>query len=496
MAAFLLETGTVESASSTLTSLASQVNSIASSVNGYDTACEDFNFSGAKASIAANIQALMEKIKNAATIVETVVAQHTQLQNSLTFSSSGASETPAETGTPPGGTTTTPGGTTTPPGGTTSTGPSYTGPSYTGPSYTGPVTTTPAPTPTPTETPQQIVSTQTIITEVTEKFKTVEHAQVDTSQENDYIKQMKFNEAGYAMIGGLYVIACSSKYGKVGEKLELTLSDGSKIECLIGNNIEDGDGKIVFLTNDKWSAEGQGNIPSDLPSKIEKIQNFREETITTTATATPTTGTPTTTTSTAPPDTTSTVTVTPPPTLTSSTHGWDTLSDSWTVVSTKASVESYSKAIEGKVSQNANSSLYGDKCLSFAETHAYALYTGNTGDSAATAANYPHGGSFTSWYSDSKQETLQKIYEQVSQGKPVVIQVNGNKAGTSRHFVTVVGFRKSVNDTNQLSEKDLLIIDSWDGKVERMDQANSRFLTSGKDCGKSYSGYYLRVLKS
>jgi len=490
MAAFLLETGSVESASATLTSLASQVNSIANSVNGYDTACEDFNFAGAKSSIAANIQALMEKIKNAATIVDTVVAQHTQLQNSLTFGSTGTegTQTPADTtGTnPPASTGTNP---------PTSTGPTYSGPTYSGPTYTGPTTPSTPSTPTPTEEPPQ---TTPVVTEVKEKIEKIEHAQVDTSQENDFIKQMTFNGAGYAMIGGLYVIACSPKFGAVGEKLSLTLKDGSKIDCLIGNNLNDADGKIVFLTNDKWTSEAPGNMPENLPENIQSVQNIKEGTKAVAPTQTSTTQTPTatTTTSTAPPDTTSTVTVTPPPTLESSTHKWDTLSDSWTVVSTKAGIESYSKAVEGKVSQNANSSLYGDKCLSFAETHAYALYTGNTGDSAATAANYPHGGSFTSWYSDSKQETLQKIYEQVSQGKPVVIQVNGNKAGTSRHFVTVVGFRNNVNETNQLSEKDLLIIDSWDGKVERMDQANSRFLTSGKDCGKSYSGYYLRVLKS
>ena len=81
-------------------------------------------------------------------------------------------------------------------------------------------------------------------------------------------------------------------------------------------------------------------------------------------------------------------------------------------------------------------------------------------------------------------------------GRPVVVQVNGNKQGTSRHFVTVVGFKSSITDPSQLTEKDLLIIDSWDGKTERMDQANSRFFTSGADCHKSYSGYYLRVLKA
>ena len=72
---------------------------------------------------------------------------------------------------------------------------------------------------------------------------------------------------------------------------------------------------------------------------------------------------------------------------------------------------------------------------------------------------------------------------------------HGNKQGTSRHFVTVIGFKQGVS-RDSITEDDLLILDSWDGKIERMDQENSRFMTSGKDCGKSYSGYRLRVLKT
>ena len=179
------------------------------------------------------------------------------------------------------------------------------------------------------------------------------------------------------------------------------------------------------------------------------------------------------------------------------TSKWNTLGEDWIVPTTKASVTSYASYVAShQICQTNDTSKYGDKCLSFAETHAYALYTGNTGDSADRASNYPHGGAFTSWFNDSKEETLKKIYSEVISGRPVVIQVNGNKQGTSRHFVTVVGVKASVTDVNKLTEKDLLIIDSWDGKTERMDTATSRFLTTGAACHKNYTGYYLRVLKS
>ena len=91
---------------------------------------------------------------------------------------------------------------------------------------------------------------------------------------------------------------------------------------------------------------------------------------------------------------------------------------------------------------------------------------------------------------------MSKIYSEIMSGRPVVLQVNGNKAGTSRHFVTVVGFKDGITDPSKLTEKDLLIVDSWDGQIERMDTSTSRFMTTGAQCNKEYSGYRLRVLKS
>jgi hypothetical protein len=92
---------------------------------------------------------------------------------------------------------------------------------------------------------------------------------------------------------------------------------------------------------------------------------------------------------------------------------------------------------------------------------------------------------------------MNKIYEEVNKRNPVILQVNGNSKGTARHFVTVVGYKDSVTSASDLSVKDLLILDSWDGCLERMDTKTSRFLTTGKQCGKKdYSGYRLQVVKS
>ena len=86
------------------------------------------------------------------------------------------------------------------------------------------------------------------------------------------------------------------------------------------------------------------------------------------------------------------------------------------------------------------------------------------------------------------------VYNQIVEGKPVIMQVNGNSSGTVRHFVTVVGVKSDVKK-DTISESDLLILDSWDGKLESMDTEYSRFMTTGKETNKDYSGYYLRILK-
>ena len=165
------------------------------------------------------------------------------------------------------------------------------------------------------------------------------------------------------------------------------------------------------------------------------------------------------------------------------------------VAKTTRNLSEYESYIQNNgVKQDANSQEWGDSCLAFAGAHAYDMYSG-TSTSGQSAANYAHGGAFEDYISDSKEEVLNKIYEEIMNGRPLVLQVNGNKAGTSRHFVTVVGFKDGVVSGSTLKESDLLIIDSWDGKVERMDTSSSRFMTTGADCHKDYSGYRLRVLK-
>ena len=169
------------------------------------------------------------------------------------------------------------------------------------------------------------------------------------------------------------------------------------------------------------------------------------------------------------------------------------------VVDTKNDVVSLANYVEGRVSQNTPPG-YPDMCLSFAYYHAYKLYNGDPLSSmtAVEGEKYHYASFFYGKKNDSKQEILKIVYEQIKQGRPCILHVNGNKAGTSRHYVTVVGYKKTVTSGETMSETDLLIIDSYDGKLERMDKEGSRFMISGYDTGrkgaKAY-GYQVYILK-
>ena len=60
---------------------------------------------------------------------------------------------------------------------------------------------------------------------------------------------------------------------------------------------------------------------------------------------------------------------------------------------------------------------------------------------------------------------MEIIYSEITNGRPVVLQVNGDKAGTKRHYVTVVGFNSSIASGSQLRPESLLVIDTIDNEM-------------------------------
>ena len=471
MAIFSVDTDELGSAKSSLDNISNQLDSLSSSVSSYDTSCEEFDFSSAKSMISGNIDALQIKIQNTGAYIDSVSASHTTLQNSTQFmSSEEKAQKEAEAKKKQTSTSSSTSGNSY--SGSYSTGSSYTGGYYPVSSSSSSSTVTPS-----TTAPSTQAEAEVTVKDVTTEIKAVEHIEIDKEKLDEealeLLQKIEYNDAGYALYGGMFMIACASVLGSVGDIVEFTMKDGSKVRCIImDNTLEEGD--IKFFINDKWDKENEKNDINDtFKDNVDKIENYGDHA----------TGT-------------GVVDLTNLPKIGEHTSKWNALGDDWTVVTTAVSVPDYEKVVASKkISQNSDTDKYGGACLAFSYVHAYDLYNGVTSDTAVDAGNYKHASSFETFRSDNKSDVLNKIYSEIVQGRPVVMQVNGNKAGTSRHFVTVVGFRNSISDPAQLTEKDLLIMDSWDGKVERMDQETSRFMTTGKQTGKDYTGYYLRTLK-
>ena len=135
---------------------------------------------------------------------------------------------------------------------------------------------------------------------------------------------------------------------------------------------------------------------------------------------------------------------------------------------------------------------YRNKCLGVSYLYARDLTVG----SAKKDMDSAYAGAET-WYtmtnSPEEQTALDIVYREITAGRPVAMNVKGP---TYRHWVTVVGFKTDVTSAADLKAEDLLILDSWDGKVERMDCEDSRVFIDGKNCGHPNYDWRIDVLKT
>ena len=141
-----------------------------------------------------------------------------------------------------------------------------------------------------------------------------------------------------------------------------------------------------------------------------------------------------------------------------------------------------------------------DMCLAIAETYGAVIggfshydlsgknkssilsYSTNKDQSFYSAKNY-----------GSQEEMMSEIKKQLDAGKPVMLHVNGNKSGTSRHYVTIVGYKSSAG--SNLKAEDLLIWDSYNSTLRTVASSKSgykgngkdRFLITGKQTGRDYN---------
>ena len=86
-----------------------------------------------------------------------------------------------------------------------------------------------------------------------------------------------------------------------------------------------------------------------------------------------------------------------------------------------------------------------------------------------------------------KQAALKMVHDEILKGNAPVLQVTGTKTRSSRHFVLVVGYRRSKYNASDLVEEDLLVIDSWSGCFSTISYADTskRTMFDNRD-GKGY----------
>ena len=172
------------------------------------------------------------------------------------------------------------------------------------------------------------------------------------------------------------------------------------------------------------------------------------------------------------------------------------------MVNTKLGVSDYVKILSNHYNRMTQNSLHPDQCLGYAFKHSGELLTGSWSNKDASNSNSTvRGVSFNNSYYDSKEAIIKKITTELKAGRPCVLMVNGHKTGTGRHYVTVVGMSEQAVKSGKVTEKDLAIIDSYDGHVEMLsndylDRSSDHTVRSiYKDNGrnKRYQLYTLQV---
>ena len=135
-------------------------------------------------------------------------------------------------------------------------------------------------------------------------------------------------------------------------------------------------------------------------------------------------------------------------------------------------------------------SEYGDKCWGFALIYAKAI---NTSNNNIIADNINNGNDpknvSAKQTTGSKATVLNAIAAELKNSKACVVQVNGPNSG--RHYVTVVGYKKTA-DLNNLNETDLLILDVYDGKIKQISSTTRYLFSNYKKYGYNYQMYTVK----
>ena len=115
---------------------------------------------------------------------------------------------------------------------------------------------------------------------------------------------------------------------------------------------------------------------------------------------------------------------------------------------------------------------YSGYCLTFCNFYVSGMVDGLTDADVRTAKRKSRSSKQlkykTEKYSDP-DEMMARLYDLLNEGVPQTVMVDAILHPGSRHFVVAVGYRSSVTRRDALRPEDLLVIDSFDGRLESMD---------------------------
>lgn len=125
-----------------------------------------------------------------------------------------------------------------------------------------------------------------------------------------------------------------------------------------------------------------------------------------------------------------------------------------------------------------NKGFMGSRCLELASIYAEDMISGNYTNKEA----FKNSGIYNridSVRSYSEEEILENVYNEVSAGRPVGLQVSQMRGEGYRHFVTVVGYKNGVSGPQDLTPDNLLVLDDVDGRVQTLAERNRTLVKHG-----------------
>ena len=166
---------------------------------------------------------------------------------------------------------------------------------------------------------------------------------------------------------------------------------------------------------------------------------------------------------------------------TGSMYSYDYNGQKFNVANTKINVDDYAAYLQkNKMYQNAG--FLGSQCMLLSQYYASDMLRGQY-TSKDTMAN--HGGSPAvkmneRTKSSEEQPVKDYMYQELSQGHPVVLQVTQKRSNEGlRHLVTAVGYSSNVSSSADLTPENILVLDCVDGKVQTLSERNRKLYAQG-----------------